>query len=183
MTLVPYSKLRNHQNRRVTRGLFPDFCPDTQFSFFTLKRWDLKPDLRFPDGLVSFPMTYLSYCIDDPTEYNFAISVFGDWEHWQLVSELNDLRHTIKALREERDIAIKSKGFQHIAQEVAEQGKNAFAAAKWLAEKGWEVKPSDSRRKTTKAAQKAAEEESKTDRAAIDLAKSLSEELGLNKLN
>lgn len=183
MTFVPQDKLRNHQNRRVTRGLFPEIVTDLNFAFFTLRRWDTNPSEKFPDGLKSFPKIYLHYCIDDPTEYTFANKVFGDWEHWQMVAELPGLKDVVKALREERDIAIKSKGFKYIATEVAAKGKNAYAGAKWLAEKGWEVKPQESLRKTAKAAQKEAEEEAKTDKAALDMVKSLSAELGLNTLN
>lgn len=183
MTLVPHNKLKNHQNRRVARSLFPEIYNDPQFGFFTLKRWNTNPSEDYPEGLVSFPLTYLKYCVDDPTEYTMAVEVFGDWEHWQLVSEVPGLQNTIKALRSERDVAIKSKGFKHIAQEVAAQGKNSYQAAKWLAEKGWETDVIDSRRKVSRAQQKQAEEEAKTDRAAIDLAKSLTEELGLSKLN
>lgn len=180
MPLIPDNKLRNDQNRRITRSLFNEIVFDEQFNFFTLKRWDYAPRKGIPDGLVSFPLTYLKYCIEDPTEYSFALEVFGDWEHWMLVQELNPLKDLIAQLRAEKDIAIKSKGFLKIAKEVADDGKNSYQAAKWLAEKGWEPNEPASSVKSRKAAKAEAEEESRQDQEAIKLAKSLADELGIS---
>lgn len=178
MTLIPPNKLRNEQNRRITKGLFNDLYYDERFNFFTLKRWDIKPNKGIPEGLVSFPLTYLKYAVQDPTEYFLANEVFGDWEHWQLVCNMPLLADTMEALRKERDIAIKSKAYRAIQEEALDTtSKNSYAAHKWLAEKGWDVKTEGAvNKRKAQAAQAEAEKETQE---VIDLAKSLSEELGL----
>lgn len=180
MPLIHDNKLRNDQNRRITRSLFNEILYDEQFNFFTIKRWNYEPRKGLPDGLVSFPLTYLKYAIEDPTEYSFALEVFGDWEHWLLVQEITPLKDLITQLRAERDIAVKSKGFLKIAEEVASGGKNSYQAAKWLAEKGWEPQESSSLTKGKKAAKELAEEEERQDKAAMDMARNLASELGIS---
>lgn len=177
MALIPEVKLRSDTNRRVSRSLFNDVIYDERYNFFTLKRWDLKPVKGLPDGLVSFPQTYLKYCREDPTEYTFATEVFGDWEHWQLVAKVKELKDPIEALRKEVIVAIRAEGFKSVMSEVKTSGRSAFTAAKWLAEKGWVTPETSAEAKTKRKGKEELEAVAEEEAQAFKLASSILAEL------
>lgn len=179
MALIPEVKLRSDTNRRVSRSLFNDVIYDERYNYFTLKRWDLKPVKGLPDGLVSFPQTYLKYCREDPTEYTFATEVFGDWEHWQLVAKVKELKDPIEALRREVIVAIRAEGFKSVMSEVKTSGRSAFTAAKWLAEKGWVTPDAPSDVRTKRKDKEAQEELAKEEAEALSMAQNILRDLDI----
>lgn len=129
MTLIPEEKLKNSQGKMVTSGLFVDLGT-SEYNFFCLSRKDR-------DGFVSFPASYLKYTLEDPTEYTFAMTFFGNWEHWARLLDRGEIRDIVSTLRVERDMAIQSKAVKALFEEVNNNGKSAFSSAKLLLEKGW----------------------------------------------
>lgn len=129
MPLLPKEKTRNSSGKLITYSLFADYGIN-EYNFFTLSRED-------KEGLVSFPKLYLQYCIEDPTEYTFAMEVFGNWSYWETLLQGSEVRKEVEILRKERDMAIKSKAVTSLIKEVEENGKSAFSAAKLLLDRGY----------------------------------------------
>lgn len=96
---------------------------------FTLKRKEHK-------GCPSMRAIYLSY--NDPTEYDFAMDTFGSWDHWMHLCESTWFKPFISKWREEMEVRFRSKAVQAILKSATEDGAKGTAAAKYIAEKGWE---------------------------------------------
>jgi len=94
--------------------------------------WTLKDDDH--DGYPSLRRIYLSYM--DPTEYRFAKEVFDSWEHWERLCRCTFFKPYIKKWRYELEVALRSQAIYNIVD--SSKGAKGFAAAKWLAEKGWD---------------------------------------------
>ena len=70
-----------YNNRPMNRGLFRDVVV-SDYNIMTLEP-------RKGSDLPVLRDIYLSYCKEDPTEYNLAIEVFGSWDYWkQLTSSV-----------------------------------------------------------------------------------------------
>lgn len=181
--IVPLSYRIASNGRRVTRGLFYEVKMGSEWNFFTMGPKDIPEDSEYKAGLLSFPKLYMSYCVDDPTEYTMAKEVFGSWEHWQMIVDCNDLKPYIEALRKEAVVAIRAKALAHIANEVKDKTKNAYAAAKWLAEKGWEPQESASEVKAKRKSKAEKEAQEQEDAKVLEVAKDLFDELGISRPN
>lgn len=143
MARIPDDRLRfggwgkEGQGAFVVAQLFDkSFCRDytdkgRKPPFFTMGRED-------KDGMISFPKVFIPETADDPTEYTFAMEWFGDWDHWEKICNHTVLKPWIDKYRRERDMLIKSKAVKKIFDEAnSGEGRNQFAAAKYLAEKGY----------------------------------------------
>jgi hypothetical protein len=75
---------------------------------------------------------------EDPTEYGAAMRLLGSWEHWKALCANPTVLTYIKQWREELEIRLRSKAILNI--QFLANGEKGFAAAKWLAEKGWAEK-------------------------------------------
>jgi hypothetical protein len=109
-------------------------------------------------GKASLYKLYMAYTLNDPSEYTFAETVFGDWKTWDIISNSNMIRDMINEWREANTVRQKSIAIRAIAKEVSEEGKNSFLAAKVLLAAGWKDIP---RTKTAK------EEEAETTKKAM----------------
>lgn len=100
--------------------------------FFTLKE-------TCYNGYPSLKEVFLNF--EDPTEYEFATSVFGSWDLWETLC--NDFKHTkdiIAKWRRELDIRMRAKGISRI-KDLSDNSPNdniALSASKFLAEAGWD---------------------------------------------
>ncbi len=73
----------------------------------------------------------------DPTEYKAAMKLVGNWEHWmKLIITPLFLLHLIK-WREEMEVMLRAEAIEDIR--IAAKTQKGFSAAKWLAEKGWDI--------------------------------------------
>ena len=100
---------------------------------FTLKGYDLEKDGVIYPSLKNIFMEYA-----DPTEYSFAIEVLGGWEHWQTMQRSYKLAPIFQTWRDELEIKLRSEALKAMRRSVVEDGSKGVAAAKYLAEKGWE---------------------------------------------
>lgn len=73
---------------------------------------------------------------EDPTEMLFATSYLGGWQHWKKIKANQELFSMYEEWKEEAEIAVRALGVKS-AMEMAVGGKS-FAAAKWLAEAGYD---------------------------------------------
>ena len=120
----------------LTYALFYEYrathIVDFQSQIFNLKEDDYK-------GTYSLKKIYLSF--NDPTEYSFAIAVFGNWKYWKRLQSSSFLQLHLEEWREEMEIKLRSKGIDiQVGIAGDDLHKSQAAASKWLADKGWELK-------------------------------------------
>lgn len=104
---------------------------------------DEKPIFTLRDekeGLISLKRLFIKLTIDDPTEATFADEVFGDIYWWMEVRDHKMLKPHIDKWREEAELIRKSIAFKALYKEVAEDGRAALTAAKYLIEEPWKTK-------------------------------------------
>lgn len=101
---------------------------------------------------VNLQALYVKFCKDDPSEYTFATTVFGEWKYWSALRSMEFFKAIHKFYVEEAEVARKSEAFGAVIQEIKEEGKSKFQAAKFLIDEPWKDKTKDSAVK--KSAQK-----------------------------
>lgn len=126
-------------NKPLSKSLFVEFMnnansnPDN--AILTLARED-----REVNG-VSYPSLYRLYHLyadEDPTEYTFAMEVFGTWDFWENLACHEQVKVHVERMREENRIRQKSKAVRIIMNEsVNPRSKSKFTAAKFLYEQGY----------------------------------------------
>lgn len=130
--MIDYSKLKDDKQRLRTQSLFYELN-GIKDAIFTLKEDDYEAHGK---KLVSLKKLYLE--IADPTEYEFAKTVFGSWKHWQRLCANAIIRPYIDEWREELEIKIRSQAIKSILQTARDEGSKGTQAAKWLAEGKWQ---------------------------------------------
>lgn len=120
------------KGRFKTLALFLEIAYDKD-ALFTLKDYDHEYN-----GKTYISLKRLFLETSDPTEYIFATTHLAGWDHWQKINANRVLAlHTAK-WRNELELKIRSEGVQHVLNSARK--KHNWLAAKFLAEKGWEVR-------------------------------------------
>lgn len=170
-------KTKNDRGVVRTKSLFYELSyGNTEHVIFNLKDEDQVVDGK---TFVSLPNLYRSLVANDPTEYTFAIAVFGYWDIWDYIRKSPPLKSHVAKWRREVEVRIKSEAIQIIAKEAKEGGRSSFTAAKLLLDRGWLEKEEASKAK----AKLAAKEEEEMNKAAIDLMGEDAVRLGLKRMN
>jgi hypothetical protein len=124
--LLPWFK--DVLNRWRTMSLFEETCEDPAKypPIFTLKDNDTS-------SCVSLKRLYLA--MEDVTEYQFATSCLGSWEHWEAISKSWTIQPHIENWRELLDMQLRTK-YLNLIKSTAEEGEgpNALNATKYLLE-------------------------------------------------
>lgn len=137
----PHLKASN--GRRVLRGMFYELIntgyneEDPSEPYFTLKDRNIEKRGRF---LWSMKNIYLSYEHIPGFEYEFALDVIGSWDHWVLLCESTATGPYIAAWRDEQAIKLQAKAMKALFKTALFEGAKGTPAAKFIADKGWEVK-------------------------------------------
>ena len=76
----------------------------------------------------------------DPTEYQFANQYLAGWDHWQKICKNKQLLAFIEGWRVELEIKLRSDGVMAVRRHSRSNNPTAWQAAKWLADKGWDVR-------------------------------------------
>ena len=112
-------KVVDSYGRRIVLSLFSEYVR-TDFT----PLWSLHKDWR--------PI-FLE--VSDPTEYETAMRLIGDWEHYQAIRNHSKLKPIFDKWAKEVEVKLRS---QSILKMVRHAGSpNGAAAAKWLAEGGF----------------------------------------------
>jgi len=128
-----------------TKSLFYELSyGELDHVIFTLKDEDVAHN---GNVYVSIAKLYRSLVPQDPTEYTFAMAVFGNWHVWEVIREAPQLKPYVTRWRREAEIKIKSEAILAIATEMKEGGRSSFTAAKLLLERGWLEKDTASKAK------------------------------------
>jgi len=118
--MVDRTKFLDGSGKRVILQLFKEFArPDVKFKpLYTLQEWkDVFLDCR------------------DPSEYQPAQLLLGDWEHWLEVRNHALIKPHVDKWQNELEVKLRSEAIQQIKSHAKQPG--GTAAAKWLADKGY----------------------------------------------
>ena len=118
--MVDRTKFLDGSGKRVILQLFKEFArPDVKFKpMYTLQEWkDVFLDCR------------------DPSEYQPAQMLLGDWEHWQEVRNHVLIKPHVDKWQAELEVKLRSEAIQQMKSHAKQPG--GTAAAKWLADKGY----------------------------------------------
>lgn len=127
-------KFKDSINRWLTSGLFYELKDrNLDFAVFTL--WDEDREVK-GKKLLSAKKCFLS--CQDPTEYEFATTYLGGWEHWKAIQASPALQPYIQSWREEWEVKTRADALKRIIE--LSKGEKGFQAAKLLADRGWVVR-------------------------------------------
>lgn len=138
MAMFRKDQLYNAVNAPMTKAIFFEFrrpeSPDPILALYT-------EDKGFP----VLRKLYVSMTVDDPSESTFVEAVFGDQYFWDNLSKAPFMVEQLKSWRHEADVKRKSKAFKVLTDEIKNEGRNAYNAAKYLIEEPWKPKTKASR--------------------------------------
>ncbi len=143
--LYGFDKTKNSKGVVRTKSLFLELVYLTpENAIFTLKDED-----HTHKGVhyLSLSKLYMSMVPNDPTEYTFAQTVFGNWHVWDTIRNAPQLKGHYKRWKREAEIKVKSQAIMAIAQEMNDGGRSSFSAAKLLLDRGWIEKTTASKKK------------------------------------
>jgi hypothetical protein len=126
-------QMKDETGRYRTRSLFWEtrhIEEDKYPPLFTLKDKEHK-------GYPSLKKIFLSYEHLPGHEYEFAMDVFGSWEHWSKLADESTLKDYIKSWRDELEIKIRASAMKALIKNAFEDGSKGANMAKYLAEGGW----------------------------------------------
>ena len=121
--------------RWITKGLFyeQNYGEDrNEFAVFTLKDVDHEAHGK---QYASLKRLYLE--LEDPTEYEFATTILGGWDHWKALCGCSWFEEHIEAWRSELQLKLQSRALKNLMFEAENNGKNAYDANKFLIAKGY----------------------------------------------
>lgn len=136
------SPWKNSQGKFYTLGLFLelgvwDSGNDTAIYTTKDEDWELNGKTY-----ISFKRRYLE--LADPTEYLVATELLGGWRHLQALYKSPACRKFLEECKEELEVKLRSMAIKNIASDAISESKSAVSSAKWLADKGWELKETKS---------------------------------------
>lgn len=124
--------LVDDRGRYKTLSLFLEVAYDKD-AIFTLKDIDHEYE-----GKVYISLKRLFLEASDPTEYAFATEHLAGWDHWQKICNNKLLAQHVEKWRYELELKLRAEGIQWVLKSARK--KQNWLAAKFLAEKGWEVR-------------------------------------------
>ena len=134
---MQHDKLKDSQGRYRTTSLFWEFRQPGFEPLYSIKGYDLeKPEGTYP----SLKKMYLAFDHVPGFEYEFAMTVFGSWDHWAKLCNISQLRGDIQEWRDELDIKLKCESMKAMMLAAKDNDAKGVNAAKYLAEKGYESK-------------------------------------------
>jgi len=140
---------------------------NTEIAIYTLADQDKEVDGKLYPSLKRL---YLELC--DPTEYLFATTYLGGWDHFQELANAVWFGPHLSKWRNEVEVKIKADAFNRILVEALSDGRNAFSANKFIIDKAWVGPAKDSARaaagRPSKQAIKEAAHQIATERANLN---------------
>lgn len=134
MSILPDEYKRNGAGSFRTKSLFYETTneEDKYYAFFTLQDDDLKV------GKKVYPSVRKLYlAIADPTEYYFAIELFGTWEHWEHIASTAWMSKKLNVYRRELEVMLKAVSVKSLMKASTRDNSVGISASKYLIDKGW----------------------------------------------
>lgn len=132
-------EVRDEVGRFLTQALFKQQYAVSKEKYppkFTFKDHD-------HDGLISFKRVYLE--LGDPTGYLCAMELLDSYAHLKHLRTLKWFEDYFKEWEEELEVKLRAESLRKVKDISQSNDKGALTAAKYLAEKGWEPKPTTTR--------------------------------------
>jgi hypothetical protein len=131
--------MRDVMGRFRTTSLFYETNrnPDKYPSLFSTK--DYNHEVK---GIIypSLKNIYLSYDHVPEYEYDFAMDIFGSWDHWLQLFQSPDLKGMVEGWRDELAIRIKAEAMKNIIKKSRSSDPSAAQAAKYLSNEEYKPK-------------------------------------------
>lgn len=122
-------KFKNVNGVFLTKEIFWELASNRDNVIYTLK----------DSPHHGYPSLYEAYMeCNDPTEYSFAVEYLGGWAHWKSLSASNWFAPFIERWREELHLRAKAQALAKVIETSKGTTKDAFAAQKYLIEKGYD---------------------------------------------
>lgn len=136
------SDFKNKNGVYLTRDLFIETAehnPDQ--ALYTLQ----------PEEYKGYPSLYELYMdSNDATEYTFANTYLGGWEHWQKLCNSSFFKPYIEKWRAELEIKHRSIALAKIMETAKGNGRDALQAAKYIADYS-KIRPAGTKGRPSKA--------------------------------
>lgn len=138
------SEMLDKMGRYRTKSLFWELRKiDNEEKYeplFTTK--DRAHTVPTPDrkGMVTYPslkQIYMSYDHIPNFEYEFAMDVFGSWQHWEHLCETTSVGTYIKVWREELTTKLKAEALKNLISASKENSTSGINASRYLADEGY----------------------------------------------
>ena len=136
--MARYSRdqLVDKMGRYMTQALFYETRSEGYQALFTLKDYD-----HTVNGTTYISLKQIYLEVADPTEYRFAMEVFGQWNHWLTILNSPVIMEHIVKWREELEVKLASMAINAMIDVAVKEGAKGTAAAKYVAERGWTSSP------------------------------------------
>ena len=152
--------------RYRTRSLFVELIQKEQVAAGYKPVYSLAGDTKYED------LHELYMECGDPTEYEFAISAWGSWEHHERMVELDWFMEYLNTWRAELQVKMKSQAIKALMEVAVGSGNRGITAAKYIASYGWEKKagrPSKADQEKAKRTKAGIDEETQDDAKRLGL--------------
>lgn len=125
-------QLLDAMGRPLTQSLFLEIGY-SDAAVYTLKDID-----HIYNGKTYPSLKRLFLSTNDPTEYQFAVKYLLGWKHWMRLCENKVLKGHFEEWRIELEVKIRSEA---LARTIEASQAGTYSATKYLADRGWDVRP------------------------------------------
>lgn len=123
------TKFKNSNGVRFLKELFFETALNKDNVIYTLKDVEHR----------GYPSLYQAYMeVNDPTEYSFAMQYLDGWTHWKDLTQCSFFKEYVSRWREELELRAKSQALAGIMKDSQGTTKDAYAARRYIVEKGWD---------------------------------------------
>lgn len=134
--MIDKSRMRDKATSNyITQGLFLEHQYDTERAVYTLKDDDYEYE-----GVIYPSLKRIYLELEDLGEYEFASTALLGWKHWQRICNNKLFTKLIDEWRLELEVKLRGRAVAAISKEASGGGRSALAAAKWMADRGWQKK-------------------------------------------
>jgi hypothetical protein len=131
--------MKDRQGRHRTQSLFWETRSDEKgyVPLFTRKDYDhTVAGVTYP----SLKKIYLSYDHIPEFEYEFAMDIFGSWDHWDGLANDSIFKKEIRVWRQELEIKLKAQAIRGVISASRSDDAKGVQAMRYLADKGYAPK-------------------------------------------
>lgn len=124
-------RFKNSSGARYTQGLFfEQVGEDKSTVVYTLKDNDH----------MGYPSLYRLFMErEDILEFEFANEYLDGYEHWQILCDTAWFAPFVQRWRRELELKLRTRALVNVINESKSNSRNAFAANKFLLERGWDI--------------------------------------------
>jgi len=130
-------KFKDVLDRYRTLSIFYEYHNPEYEYYYSIGNKDINVEGK---NIPSLYKLYMSYVHVPGQEYDFAVEHLGGWKHWKKLCDNANLRKIIAEWHNEMEVKIRASAIKNMLSLSTENNAAGANAAKWLAEKGYELK-------------------------------------------